>query len=208
MDQEIREAYKEDTIGRRYYPSIVSKHTDRIKEEGGEVITMNLNKPMKVKEFKKLSDESKIKYITHLKKTYNVNIHAIYEMLGCSRSWFHQFVTKPLGLSKMFMVGKQMTFEENLKWNEFLKDTDNIENTYENLSENSVKNTENQNIVDNFKAPEPLKMEVLNANFTVSGVFDAQRFSDILKNYINEGCQCEISVSIDMTGPKTISPMQ
>jgi hypothetical protein len=169
---------------------------------------MNLNKPMKYKEFKKLSDEMKIMYITHLRETYNANIKAIYTMLECSRSVFHSHTTKPLGLDKLFHTGNTMTFEQQVKWNEFLNGENDIDKACDNLSENIVKNTENQNIVDNFEAPEPSKMDVLNASFTVSGVFDAQRFSDILKNYIKEGTHCEIAVSIDTTGPKTISPMQ
>lgn len=69
-------------------------------------------------------------------------------------------------------------------------------------------NTEYQNSVDKFRCPKPPKMDVLNARFTVSGIFDTQHFSDILKNYIQDGTLCEIDVSIDMTGPKPILQMK
>ena len=204
MDHEIREVYNEDTIGRRWHPPIMTAKKLRIKKEKSEVIEMNPNKPMKVKEFKKLSDKSKIEYITALVEKYNANIKALYTMLGCSRTWFHANVTKPLGLSKLFSVGRAMSFEDQLKWNDFVNETDEA---CENLSENIVENTENQNSVDEFRCDELPKMEVINANFTASGVFDAQRFVDILKNYITEGTYCEIAVSIDTTVIKPISPL-
>lgn len=184
-NKDIRECYLEDTIGRKYHNSIVTKNRPmRVNGENGEVTTTNLDAPMSWHEFKKLSDATKTTYIVHLVDKYNVGITELVDMLGCVRSTFYNNVTKPLALGELFERGHKMTANQKAKWSEFL----GIEDDTPELVE-----------VEEVKVPTKYTMGVKSAGFVLEGKFDFIKLTALINALVNEGDDCVVSVHISTT---------
>lgn len=63
-----------------------------IREMNGEVITMNINKPMSYRYFKTLNKEMQEEYLNHLVKTYGCNTEDVAKMLGTTKGSMQNFV--------------------------------------------------------------------------------------------------------------------
>lgn len=80
---EIQEVYKEDTSGRRYHAPTLSKKGERYKEPPSEPpVTVNIKRPMRRDEFRRLSDSLKAIYIKSLCEQYQATATQIANMLG------------------------------------------------------------------------------------------------------------------------------
>jgi hypothetical protein len=121
-DNELREVYQEDTVGRKYHTPIVSKQGSVHVEKPSETATMNFNKPMKYKEFAKLSDSVKVLYLQYLVDHYNANAPVLCKMLGISRSFWQNHIINGLNLKGLCPRGQagKMTTQDTEAWNEFI----------------------------------------------------------------------------------------
>jgi hypothetical protein len=191
-DREIRECYREDTIGRKYHTPIVTKNRPmRINGENGDVTTLALDKPMTWDEFKGLSDSLKTTYIVHLVDKYNVGVNELCEMLGCARCTLYQRVTKPLSLGELFKTGHRMSKDEIIAWSEFLNPTEKLEKCEDNTSENIEKCEETEVV-----APTEPSFDVLKGKFILSGEFNMNKLTTLISALVNEGDNCMVTVTI------------
>lgn len=65
-----------------------------IRKMNGEVITMNINKPMSYRYFKTLSKEMQTEYLNHLVKTYLCTTENIADMFGVTRCSLNNYVLR------------------------------------------------------------------------------------------------------------------
>lgn len=121
-DYEIKEAYREDTVGRKIPSSIVTKK-DIVgsKGENSECVTAEFNKPMTKRKFKYLSNKTKIAYITHLENTYGVLRRDIATMLGYTENTFSKICRDQLHMGSVRGGRKEQLKGEDLeRWQRFL----------------------------------------------------------------------------------------
>ena len=194
-DKEIKDVYTEDTRGRKYHTNIVTKQKERTKEEAGECTTLNLNEPMVWEEFKKLTNDLKKMYITHLVKTYSITQKDMYTMLGCSLSHFHRTLTA-LGLIGVF-PGRQakQTKAQKRAWITFLSKKPNPDVTpkakIEPTPETEIK-------LEPTTEPEQ-HTTIKNFSFTQSGPFNTEEFIKRITAFIKDGDRCTISIAAEET---------
>lgn len=181
-DQDIREVYREDTIGRKYHTNITTKKSPESKVEPSEPVTINVNKPMKYDEFKKLNDSLKLVYINSLIENYNITIKDLCEMFGCSYATAHTKIIKKLNLLGLFGKGNNhKTKEQVLKWDSFLYGGEN----------NAVDNT-----VD--AAPVEPNMRLIDFKLILEGKFDVDEVTSKLSALVQNGTPCEITITVTM----------
>lgn len=82
------------------------------KRLNGEVITVNLDRPMKWAEFKALDPDTQTLYVSGLAHKYGVSIGALAEMLGVSRGTAYNYSKKSWGLQKGMTQAEREVFRE------------------------------------------------------------------------------------------------
>jgi hypothetical protein len=113
---ELREAYTEDTVGRKYHVPIVSKREAKpANADAGPLRTLNLNKPMNKEQFAALPANLKRDYIVHLITEHGARRADIANMLGYSTSAFSYTCTN-LGIPRPTHKPKQASEE----WKAFI----------------------------------------------------------------------------------------
>lgn len=211
-NQEIKEAYREDTVGRKYHAPIVGKNKPRLNGESGPVTSVNLNEPMTWAEFRGLSDTLRIKYLEHLRDYYKATVTCIAEMMGTHRTRLSGLISK-MGRQGMFSRGASKLAGNDLeKWNAFLNSGKKIplkieENLAEELEEfvdelagEDVR--ESVSVVNNTvnALPTPAKdesdysMRLSDCEFTFKGKFNIQDIVKRLSACIDEGTECRIKI--------------
>lgn len=119
-DNEIREVYKEDTIGRKYHtPITTKKSTKTVDENPSEEVTIKLDEPMNYQEFKGLDDVVKKLYLKHLVEKYNVTASMVAEMFGIANNTFSTNVSSRLKVNDLFKHPRPNT-EQIKAWDKFL----------------------------------------------------------------------------------------
>ena len=183
---EIQEAYKEDTIGRRYHAPILSKKNDLHNNAKAEdPVTLNLNKPMGRSEFKGLSDSLKTLYIKHLRDKYNVTMVQMAEMLGYSTSGFHNIVSG-LKLNGIFKRDGAPNNKKNndAEWNSFLNNGDNPAKNEKRKANDMVRKNKSLGVCD--------------CSFTVKGAMNVSEISEMISAMVTDGTTCVINVAIEV----------
>lgn len=189
-NQEIREAYKEDTVGRKYRTPVHFKPTAMdYKEEFGDCVTLKLNEPMSWNQFKGLSDSLKVKYITHLKEVFNVSQIALAKMFNVVPSTIHKTINA-LNLVELF-EHTHMTKTEKAVWNDFLKGIAKI-GAGIGLDTEKVENTES---VESVKLSTS-SMKLSSFTFNFSGSFNSIELINSIKTVIDEGTDCHITIGV------------
>lgn len=192
-DPEIRDCYNEDTVGRKYHASITTKKgIGNLKGESSEPITMNLNKPMKWKEFKQLTDSMKVMYLKHLVTTYGVNGVEVRNMLGVSNSYFYANVITKMSLTGLFGSGRAgKTAEQEKAWCKFLGEAE--EPVVESLPE-PIEEPIEEPITE---APTPTAT-VCSFKFTQSGCLNIDELVKRITAMVSEGTPCTLKVSLSV----------
>lgn len=119
--------------------------TSQKRKLNGEVISMNINKPMTYEEFKKLSKEMQIEYLRNLIDNHNGNFVTISDMFGITKSALMYYIKKYLDNSVHAKHGGWGA-GRNKKWMEFL--AGGIETTDQNASESHENAQETTNTVE------------------------------------------------------------
>lgn len=198
-DYEVRECYKEDTIGRKYHAPIVTKNKPAVVDgECGEVESLQLKKPMQYKEFSELNDELKKIYLTHLRDTYHTTQGRVCEMLGISQSYFWKKVITPLNLYGMYSgVKRKLDEDERAAWNNFLNPAieEPLEETAEAVEESTVDNTEEVVVSE----PTPTATTT-RLSFRMCGPLNAVEIARKIATMIEPGTHCTVDVDIRARG--------
>lgn len=181
MIDEVKQVYQEDTVGRKYHTPIISKKQTKDKGDNGELMTLNVNKPMSKEEFRQLSDSLKVMYIQHLRKTYGVTMTQIADMLGYNVSHFSSKIISRLNLRGQFR-GRRPTKKQLALWKKFLKSG---ETESEPPKKQELKRTDT-----------PLAM-FCNCSFTLKGELKVQDIAERIHAMVADGTLCSISVAID-----------
>lgn len=181
MIDEVKQVYKEDTVGRKYHIPIISKKQAEDKGDNGELMTLNVNKPMSKDEFRQLSDSLKVMYIQHLRKTYGVTMTQIADMLGYNVSHFSSKIISRLNLRGQFR-GHRPTKKQLALWKKFLKS-----------GETESKPQQKQELK---RTDTPLAM-FCNCSFTLKGELKVQDIAERIHAMVADGTPCSISVAID-----------
>ena len=111
------EVYFEDTKGRKYRRSIMTKQPTKNKGKAKDLARYNLDKRMTRVEFLKLPEDLRKLYIERLRETYCVGDVRIAEMLGMSVSAMSQQLKKIGARSKVKMKPSDLKVDA---WQEFL----------------------------------------------------------------------------------------
>lgn len=194
-DQEIREVYQEDTVGRKYRVPIVSKNKDvGTVESKQEPITLKLNQPMSYDEFKLLSDDLKIMYVKHLRQCYKATRFHVAEALGINPSTVSHRIIEGLGLKGLFCKGPQMNAEQKKAWDKFMGKRE--ESTPTEAVED-VKPVETETIEVHPVNPVDTA-EVCSFHFMQKGRLNMYEFCKRLNSMISEGTDCVITVRVDV----------
>lgn len=194
-DQEIREVYQEDTVGRKYRVPIVSKNNTLEKGDAPkEAVTLKLNQPMSYNEFKLLSDNLKIMYIKHLRQCYKATRFHVAEALGINPSTVSHRIIEGLGLKGLFTKGPQMNDEQKKAWDKFMGKRE--ESTPTEVVED-VKPIETEAIEVNPVNP-VATAEVCSFHFMQKGRLNMYEFCKRLNSMIAEGTDCVITVRVDV----------
>lgn len=91
----------------------------QIKKMNGETITYNINKPMTLKEFKRVPPDVGREYIMRLVDIYGVNFTSLAQMFGCCKKTCASLLSaKPYGIS--FSRGSAMSKGKREAWSAFL----------------------------------------------------------------------------------------
>lgn len=187
-DREIKEAYMEDTDGRKYHPSIVTKGGGFKTEKAKDLLTTNLHKPMTKNEFGKLPNDLKVAYIKGLREKYCPTVKEVANMLGYNPCHL-SVLCGNLGLKGLFTKAKQ-TKEQQKAWKEFCQGDKPIENT-----------TINNTVIVN-EAPKEKKVEttekapVFEMSFTQNGVLNTEEIARRINALIADGTKCEVTITI------------
>ena len=191
-DKDIRDCYKEDTVGRKYHASIPTKKPfGDLKGESSEPITMNLNKPMTWRDFKALSDDMKRMYLRHLRDTFGVNIIEIITMLGISRSRFTHAIVIPLGISGEFGNGRTIkTSEQQKAWDKFLGKTEAVLDEVTKLENVEIVETVTPGNVEKITSP------VNSFKFSQTGKLNAEELIKRITALVDEGTNCTVKISL------------
>jgi predicted transcriptional regulator len=186
-DRDIREAYEEDTVGRKYHNSITSKNNNYgMKTEAGNCTTLQLNEPMTWTQFKKLSDSLKIMYLKHLREKYNVNISLLAKMFGvvpstvfklCQRLGFYELLTRTY-----------MTKAEKQAWNEFVNSKQEV--SVDNDTDTDVDTEVNTVVVL------PPKMKQFTFETSFSGTTELVDLINHIGQFIPEDAVCDVQIHV------------
>lgn len=181
-DTEIKEVYKDDTVGRRYHiPTKSKKGTVLRKEPPSEVVSLQLNSPMNKDEFNKLTDSLKVIYLKHLRQTFACSSIQVAQMLGYNSSHFCTLTSK-LNQKGLFQKGKKPTKKQKIAWNKFLQGT---EPAAEGVFKPELKKHET-----------PMSM-FCNCSFTLKGELSVSDISERIKAMVVDGTPCQISIAIN-----------
>lgn len=196
-ESDIREVYNEDTKGRKYHVPIVSRRQVMMGGgSAGEVLSANLNKPMKREEFKKLSDSSKRVYIQGMRTEYGCSAKQMADMLGYSPAYFSTMASS-LGLHGLFK-GSRPSKKQTAKWKRFV----NGPNTGDVITEKtpvvmSATPIKTDIVVD----AKPQKTQLLGCEFALEGELSADDIANTIRVMLSEGMRYRVSVKIDtLTG--------
>lgn len=92
----------------------------QIKKMNGETVSYNLNRPMTLKEFKRVPPEAGKEYIMRLVDLYGVNFTSLAKMFGCCRKVCYNLLSaEPYNIS--FSCGSSMSQKKREMWGDFLK---------------------------------------------------------------------------------------
>lgn len=183
MSPDLHEVYKAETVGKHYHVPIVSKKGGTFQEPPAEeVVSVNLNEPIKKEEFRKLSDSSKIMYIKHLRERYEVTATQIAEMLGYNPCHFSAYIVSPLNLKGLFKHRAKPSRKQISEWKKFLIAN---ETTAEANSSPVLK-----------KETPPLTM-FCNCSFTLKGELRVSDIAAKIQAMVADGTPCSISVAIN-----------
>lgn len=194
-NEDIRESYKEDTIGRKHHTSIITKPKERIEDTPEKIHTVYLNRPILWKEFKKLPNSLKKMYIEHLRDTYHASQTEIRAMLTCGAATIHRCFTE-LNLIGTFPRGNAKKTKKQIKaWNAFLNNTE--------TTEDSTPATPTEHLKGPESNTKPNSTTIIqNFSFTQSGPFNMDEFIKKIAAFITEGEEC--TITLNMHTPKVI----
>lgn len=179
-DYEIKECYKEDTIGRKYHTPITTKNNTTIcKGESSEPMTLKLDEPMDWSEFKELSDSLQTMYITHLREKYNVSQGKLATMFGIVQSTIYNCCVK-LGIADLFNKS-QMDKEQKAAWKEFL----------------SKRTVEEPKVVETIEPNIENTLAIGYFEIGFSGKFNADNIANTLSKLIADGTDCKIHITVE-----------
>ena len=83
----------------------------------GEIVTINMNEPVKYRDLIKASKDVQRQYLKHLQDDYNASVRMLTECLGVSYQTVRNLLTD-LGISRQ-KNARKATMEEHLIWNNF-----------------------------------------------------------------------------------------
>lgn len=187
MTAEIQTAYKEDTVGRHYHTPIVTKRSPIRMEKPSPPVIFSLNKPIGRDDFKKLSDETKVMYIKHLKEKYNATAGQIAEMLGYNRGYFSKGFITPLGINDLFPKGGKVSKKQIAGWKMFLKSKESTE------SEPAAEFTTSSEVKP---AETTAENTFCDCSFTLKGKLKVLEIAKKINAMVEDGVECLISIAI------------
>lgn len=121
MYRDYKSVYNEDTFGKKIHIPIKTpqpiKSEKELKERNGEVMTINLNKPMTKAQFYSLSDYNKKLYIQILREKYQPTNKDIAAMLKIDNSTLGK-IAKDIGCPNPDR--HKRSYEQVKAWHEFL----------------------------------------------------------------------------------------
>lgn len=108
------------------------------KKMNGNVVSINLNSPMRYEEFKTLPDDLKVEYLNKIIHMMGATIPLLAEMMGISQSKA-TFIIKEYGIKSHYR-GYRIPNKELSQWNEFVKPIRNEESKIqkENRAESKI----------------------------------------------------------------------
>jgi hypothetical protein len=187
-NNEIKEIYSEDTQGRRYHPSIITKQKERTTDEPSECTTLKLNEPMLWKDFKTLTTDLKIMYIEHLLTTYSPTQKDVYLMLDCSPAHFHRTLAK-LGLIGIFPgPGNKQTKAQKRAWNAFIRNRPNPDVTPKLIPNTTPTPTPSTKLIKH--------AEIKEFSFIQTGPFNMAELTKRLSAFINDGDNYTVTIYV------------
>jgi hypothetical protein len=89
------------------------------RERNGNVVEINLNKPMSLDEFKQMKSDLQEEYIKHLVDTYGVNAISLGQVFGCNPNTVRKLIREN-ELNIVFRRGVQMPKENREAFKRFL----------------------------------------------------------------------------------------
>lgn len=194
-DENIREVYTTDTVGKKYHTPIVSKQTPTIKDsKQAEVLTANLTQKVDKKTFLKMSNASKKEYIEQIREKYSPTNIELSRAIGISPATLYVVLNElyPNGRSK-YSAGKR-TPEQEIGWQIFIGLR---EAPAEQVVEQPV---EEQPTVEQKEEPTPRKPVVScrRVTFDVEGPLNVQDIATKIGVMVADGVNCRVSVILNV----------
>lgn len=180
MDENIRDVYKEDTQGRKWRPSIVTKPSPHsgVKTGATPVQSVNINKPLNKEMFSALSPALKKYYIESLIERFGVNRMEIARKIGYEYSGFCKLL-KSVGIERAKKAPHSIPKDKQKAWSDFWGEA-----VIEPLSESE------------HEAAEFVPSKVTHSSFVQSGCFDKDEFMSRLEVFLKNGENARIEVTI------------
>lgn len=171
MDENIRDAYKEDTWGRKWRPSIITKPTPHsgITTGATPVQSVNINKPLNKEMFSALSPVLKKYYIESLIERFGVNRMEIARKIGYEYSGFCKLL-KSVGIERAKKAPRSIPKDKQKAWSDFWGEA-----ATESLSEPED------------ETAELIPSKVTHSSFVQSGCFNKDEFLSRLNVFLKDG---------------------
>ena len=176
---EIQEAYRDDTIGRRYHIPIVSKKNTTIKCDVGDIVSINLDEPIGKEGFNKLSSTSQATYIKHIHERFGVTTEQVAAMLGYSPAHFRSAIIGKLKLQGVFKRNGRPSKKQLAAWKKFLS-------TGTPATDSSI--SEATKVELKKKSPPPTMF--CDCSFTLKGELSVSDIASKIQALVADGTQC------------------
>lgn len=171
------------------------------KKRNGEVVTVNLGKPIAWAEFTKLPATMQEEYLRHIQEKYRASGTDIAEMFDVCYATLYRYI-KSSGLNISFKKGPSMGGERRLDWLKFLgriKSADADEETSE--AEDSDPAPQDADVSESCEMPEQhRRMEMTHFTLCFSGEIDVGAITNSLLRILGSGnVTGNVKISCDIT---------
>lgn len=159
------------------------------KERNGDVVTVNLNRPMAWKDFKALTRDLQTEYIRHLQETYKANATKIADMFCVTPQTLKRELDAK-GVETRFHAGKSMTRFQLENWRHFVNADDESD---------AIQEEQNEEQIGGKLDEEPTtSMNMRSFTLLFGGAIDADKIADSIRNILGDSAVGEVRIVCDL----------
>lgn len=155
------------------------------KERNGEVITMNLNRPVSWSVFKALPISMQEEYMGHMVSTYNANATSFAEMFGVQPPTVRRHIQSQ-NLRIKFPVGHSMTSSQKEAWAELLANSEDDAAPNEDIGTTMC------------EEPPAEKMRMKSFSLCFSGAIDVNAIANSLLHIVGNDATGEVEIMCNL----------